>query len=214
MENINIFNISISSYIFFIFIAFFSGLLLIIKLEKNKEKDSVILLYLINIIGFIFGAKLSYFLEHDFINFADSGYSFSGGLIGSILVLFIYSKISHINLNFVLNNYTVIYPLIYGIAKIGCYFGGCCSGQIIGSKCPLQIFESIIMISLCLILLRKKYKIDYFFLLFGIFKFIIDYFRYNRNLIFYSITFTQIICFLFVIISVVNLIRNKNVFNT
>lgn len=217
MEHINIFNISISSYAFFIFFSFFSGLLVIIKLEKDKEKDSIILLYLINIIGFIIGAKSLYFIEHKSVSYLESGYTFTGGLIGSMIVLFIYSKINRKNIDLVLNNYSVIYLLIYGIAKIGCYFGGCCSGYTMFNNIPLQLFEAIITISLFFILfllvLKKKYKVNYFFILFSTYRFIIDYFRYNRNIIFYNVTYTQIICIIFLIISLVNLIQSKRIKN-
>ena len=209
MEYINIFDISISTYAIFVLLGFFNGLIVVMLLDKNTEKESVILLYLISIIGFIFGAKLLYCILNKSESFLTSGYAYTGGIIGSILVLVIYSKITKTNFEMKLDYYSTVYPLIYSIAKIGCYFAGCCGGLSIYNIIPLQLFESTMMLILFLILLRVKEKASYFFILYGILRFMTDYVRNKRNLFFYNISITQIICFLFILIGLMRITQNK-----
>ena len=209
MGNINIFNISISTYAVFVLLGFFSGIPIIMFLDKNTEKESVILLYLINIIGFILGSKLLYLIINKSESFLTSGYAYTGGIIGSILILAIYSKITKTNFKIKLDNYSTVYPLIYSISKIGCYFGGCCGGLSIYNIIPLQLFESTITLILFLILLRAKEKASCFFILYGISKYITDYMRNKRNIFFYNISITQIICFVFILIGVMIITQNK-----
>ena len=147
-------------------------------------------------------------------NFINSGYSFIGGVIGSILTIILYCKIYKLNLKNILSNFTVIY---YSISKIGCFLNNCCYGSIninnVTYNFSLQLIDSAIMFVLFLSLMKKskqqdKLVIFQFFSMFGIIRFIEDFFRYSRNVMILNLTLEQIVCLIFIIIGISIFIKN------
>ena len=164
--------------------------------------------------GFAIGSKLFSVLSNKEIltlsNYINSGYSYIGGILGSILLIFIYCKIYKLDFKHILTVFSVIFPLIYSLSKIGCFLNGCCGGIInINNeyyKLPLQLIDSTIMFILFLTLLilfikREKNVINLFFIIFSCIRFFEDYFRNNRNIITVNLTFEQIICVIIIIIT-------------
>lgn len=222
MKVLNLCYFKISTYILIIGIAFLISFIVFYKISKKDYiKLDIIYIYVVNIIGFAIGSKLmsliSNNIEITIYNFINSGYSFLGGIIGSILVVALYCRKYKLDFIDILSNFTVIYPLMYSISKIGCFLNECCYGIInindIKYKFPLQLLDSTIMLILFLILLFKSNKkktlvIAMFFGIFSIARFLEDYFREFRNIIIYNFTLEQILCGILIITSfIINIFR-------
>lgn len=207
--NLGVFNIS--TYILIIGIAFFASFIVFYKISKKiYTKLDIIYIYVINILGFALGSKLmsliSNNIEITIYSFINSGYSFLGGILGSILFVLLYCKKYKLNFCDMLSNFAIIYPLIYSISKIGCLANGCCYGVIKNYKFPLQLVDTIIMFILFFTLLVKSNKspktvIMMFFSSFCIIRFLEDYFREFRNIIIFNFTLDQMICIILLITS-------------
>ncbi|MCL2383593.1 MAG: prolipoprotein diacylglyceryl transferase [Oscillospiraceae bacterium] len=231
-STIDLWIFSISTYAIMILIAFVISLMVLLKTSGKLKKIDILCSYSYSILGFIVGAKILSFLDNNMEgNVLNSGYAFVGGVIGSVLAIAIYSKQFNIKLKELLSNYIVIYPLIYSIGKIGCLLGNCCFGkqhnglfyirqeidENIVNVFPIQIVETVIMFILFVILLRYKSRnnselklISVFLIGFGLFRFIIDYFRYLRNTIFMNLTLSQMLCILFVLMGIYLITFNGN----
>lgn len=229
---IEINNISISIYIIFAGISVLLGLILLLLYIKNElKKEDIIFSYMYCIIGIVIGSKIFYMIENNLkINqFLDSGYMYSGGILVSLLLVYMYAKKFNINFEIIFSKYSLIYPLIYGITKIGCFLTGCCKGleyngifhityyinNISINFFPIQIIETLFMLILFgIILLTKsnRNKIIIFFIGFGIIRFIVDFFRYERKSILLNISISQVICIGLIIIGIV-LLRKKYIKN-
>ena len=121
-----------STYILIIALAFIISFIIFYWLSRNNIlKLDILCLYFMNIFGFFVGSKLSsLFLnkrEFNLINLINSGYSYIGGILGSILFVFLYCKRYKMNFKNILSYFSIIYPLIYSISKIGCFLNKCCN---------------------------------------------------------------------------------------
>lgn len=211
MTRIDFYFFYVSSYYFILFLAFLFNFIIFYILSKNKlEKIDYLGLFIINILGFAIGSKiLSLFDNHlnfTITNFLNSGYTFTGGIVGSIILIFIYCKRYELNFSEIIKYFYIIYPNIYAFCKIGCFINNCCGG-----KFRIQIIEAIFMFILFLILLLNKNKniIPVFFLFYGIIRFISDYYRNIRNIFILNLTSTQIICICFICIAIYLFIKKK-----
>ena len=215
MKVLNFYCFEFSTYMLIIGLAFIIAFVIFYKLlNKKNSKINLLYIYVINIMGFAIGSKLFSVLSNKEIltlsNYINSGYSYIGGILGSILLIFIYCKIYKLDFKHILTVFSVIFPLIYSLSKIGCFLNGCCGGIInINNeyyKLPLQLIDSTIMFILFLTLLilfikREKNVINLFFIIFSCIRFFEDYFRNNRNIITVNLTFEQIICVIIIIIT-------------
>jgi len=194
-------NYEFSTYILIIGLAFAIAFIVFFQLvKKSISKTDIIYMYVINIMGFFIGAKLLSLISNEksftVYNFINSGYSYLGGMIGSILFVALYCYKYTLNFKNIVSTFSVLYPLIYSISKIGCFLNNCCDGVI---GVPLQLIDFFIMLVLFLVLLlqhqkNKKYIISKFLIGFCIIRFVEDYYRYYRNVILYNLTSEQIIC--------------------
>lgn len=128
---------------------FIVGILVAISRSKtyNYPKDYVFFASLFAGIGLVGGAKLLYFLtslpsfirDYDLIaennmdglfvmQYLFGGFVFYGGFIGAFIMIKIFCKIYNLNFLKLINIITPAVPLIHGIGRIGCFFGGCCYG--------------------------------------------------------------------------------------
>ena len=124
-----------------------------------------------------------------------SGLSAYGGLIGVVIGSIIFEQI--INCNGKVIKYAIIsLPLVYGLTKIACFISGCCYGipyngifKVIYkdglniSLFPIQILETITFLVIFIIchFNRNKKNIGYITLLVvTIFKFLLDFLRYEH----------------------------------
>lgn len=95
-------------------------------------------------LGLIIGAKIVYFItviptvadnwemySNDLMRlFFDgfSGFVFYGGLIGSLLGIYVYSRRQHMPVGPFFDIMVVAIPVMHGIGRIGCLMAGCCYG--------------------------------------------------------------------------------------
>lgn len=130
------------------------------------------------------------------------GFVFYGGLIGGIIFIFLFGNIHKINAVEYLRDFVFLIPFIHAFGRIGCFMAGCCYGipyNGIGnvvfpensmalsgiSLFPVQLVEAIILliISMVVFVLRFKrktiYSIEIYFILYGITRFVLEYFRYD-----------------------------------
>lgn len=146
------------------------------------------------------GAKLFSLIDASkkitLLNFVNSGYSFVGGIIGSALFVYLYCKRYKLKYLEMQLSYIITYPLLYSISKIGCGINGCCAGNFFGIS--VQWIETIIMFCITIYLWSGRkdiyMTISKFLILFGLSRFIVDYIRELRNVLFLNITLSQIVC--------------------
>ena len=222
MKVIKFGNYEFSTYILIIGVAFLIAFIIFLKLLKRRTpKIDIYYIYLLNIIGFAIGAKLLSLIsnqsEFNLYNFINSGYSYLGGIIGSVIFIILYCFKYKLNLKDILSAFSVVYPLIYAVSKIGCFLNECCFGIIkINNNTyyfPLQLIGTVIMLILFFILFfqyqrNKKDIISKFLIGFSIIRFSEDFYRYYRNVILYNLTLEQIICLIFVLIGLSVIIKD------
>lgn len=161
------------------------------------------------------------------------GSVFYGGLIGGCIVAYIYAVKAKINNRDTYDILTPVIPLFHTFGRIGCFLVGCCYGveskigftfhnAIIESannvnRFPVQLVEALFnfVLFLCLVYLYKNKKckgflINIYFIIYPIFRFIIEFFRDDsyRGFLF-SLSTSQLISIVLVLISVFNLLKMK-----
>lgn len=102
---------------------------------KNKERDNLILLFPVIVLGGIFGAmiydKIAHWGETPW--YQPAGLAFSGGLIGGGILFFaLYPKImkkENRDLKKHLNLFTPCLVIAHCFGRIGCFLAGCCFGR-------------------------------------------------------------------------------------
>ncbi len=131
----------------------------------------------------------------------NTGITFYGGLIGGLLTfILIYfttvhflfkDKIYLTEFNKLINIIFTIIPISHAIGRIGCFINGCCYGKettsFIGiyhdgiKLIPTQLIEALFLFILFLIslklLFKKKNILPIYLISYGLFRFIIEYFR-------------------------------------
>jgi len=197
-----------------------------ISLKKERKFRKIIYLYFIlsGYMALVFGILLSFILNQKELSITNIGLTSYGGALGVFLASLIFEKI--IPLDNKLIKYSILsLPLTYGIAKIGCFFAGCCYGipynGIFGvtyidelniSVFPVQLLESLVFIILFIVFNKYKNKDNIIYIsLIGmaIFKFLLDFFRYEHYL--KGITINQILSITILIITFAHFIYKKTV---
>ncbi len=176
--------------------------------KEGISNDQALDISAITLITSLFGARLFYVIGfwNEFSNnwlsvFAvwEGGMVFYGGLIMSMLALWIYTKKNKIN---ILKMFDAIAPAAavgYAIGRIGCYLRGCCYGlecslpwathfpDVKGFVHPTQLYSVIAGIIIFILLMfigrKKNYDGQIFvwgILLYSIYRFIIEFFRFNE----------------------------------
>ena len=130
------------------------------------------------------------------------GYSYYGGLFGFLIATYVYSSFGKMDIREYACKLTFLFPLLHAFWKIGCYLGGCCIGQpyigrwaitypmdvnvLSGTSCfPIQLVESMVAIMICMILIIinwkniKQNQMAVYLQLYGITRFVIEFFRYH-----------------------------------
>ena len=174
------------------------------KLKENNNTSKEIFYYFIIYLTFAFlGGKMYTILVYYQVNLNlfTAGLSAYGGLIGVVIGSIIFEKMFYCKKEII--KYTVLsLPLVYGLTKIACFISGCCNGipyngifsvvhkdGINIKQFPIQIVETIVFLLLFYVCNKNKNKknITYITLLLTfIFKFILDFLRYEHIKIFLS----------------------------
>lgn len=144
-----------------------------------------------------------YFLNYPVeVLFGRSGFVFFGGIIGGTAAFSLLVKRYKISFLTIADIFALYLPLAHGIGRLGCFFYGCCYGKvtsswiglhfpqgspagIVGAKViPTQIISAFFLAVIFFILFFMNKKKSYggriavcYLLLYGIFRFIIEFFR-------------------------------------
>lgn len=194
------------------------------NLRKEDCKNNQILLYFIMYISFAFiCGKIYTVLAYEKISFFNAGLSAYGGLIGVVIAAIIFEKILPVKGKII--KYTILsLPLVYGLTKIACFIVGCCGGipyegifkvKYVNSlniwQFPIQITEAIIFLLMFIIchFSKKNNSINYVVMVMvSIFKFLLDFLRYDHiNIL---ITRNQMFSILLLFITVIIYIVHNN----
>ncbi len=207
----------------------------IIHKKNNFTREEITGALIYENIGIIFGAKLLTYIQdyktYGKFDVLSLGLSSYGALIGAIICLIIFGLQFKNPLKEMLFTFMPSIPLMYAIGKIGCFLVGCCYGieyNGIGSISykysqvapnhihlfPVQIIETITFTIIFIYMIKKILKnkfnwktLGISFLLSGIAKFILDYFRMSHANTFLSLN--QMISIVFIIIGIIIYIKNN-----
>lgn len=255
--SITIFDKYISLYNIMIMIGIIFCLLYVISICKKKKinDNEIIKVLLIGFIGVFIGGHLLYALTRmdliilfiskidrvdSFKLFTDcmfeifGGSVFYGGLIGGLIVSYIYIKRNKLDTNIISDLCAPIIPLFHTFGRVGCFLTGCCYGveSKIGftykhalielangiNRFPIQLVEAyynlLLFVLLTVFYKNGKFKgrlIYIYLILYPIGRFIFEFFRGDsyRGFIF-GLSTSQVISILLLIFSIsMLLIKNK-----
>jgi phosphatidylglycerol---prolipoprotein diacylglyceryl transferase len=231
--------IRIYSYGVMLAIAFLVSLSLASKRSAlfKITKENLNTLFLILLLSGIAGARVVYvisnfdfFINHplDIFMINRGGLVFYGGLIFAPVFGVIYAKKKGISIADAADLLAPFIALGHSIGRIGCFLNGCCFGRptdsIFGIRFPLnpvavyptQLFSSagLFCIFLVLFFMQKKRKfkgqiIASYMVLYGAFRFFIEFLRGDLTPIFYNLTLTQIISIIAVLAGLLFYISKK-----
>ncbi len=178
-----------------------------INLSSKKFNLLFIILFLAAWLGakffFLLSTSWEYFFNPNF--WLGGGYVFYGGLVFSLIILFIFSQIAKIKLS----SFDFLVPgLCFGhaIGRIGCFIVGCCFGI---HHIPVQLIESLFLMLMGIKLYQKKQQgesVLYPYLFsYGIFRFFIEFIRGDSDRGYFGpFSTSQWVSLLLVIIVVTN----------
>ena len=214
-------------YGFFIILSILLSLIFVYKnLKREKIEARIILLsFLLATPYIIIGGKfLTTLTSKGKYNFFSAGLSSYGGAIGLIIGILIYEKIT--GNKKIKEPYIISLPLMYGVAKLGCFFAGCCYGIKYSGPFniryphlyaytvfPVQLVETIVFVIIFIVLnyMYKRKKTDniicYTIIISSISKFILDFLRFSHMNVFLSVN--QIISLVFFVGGIIYLIKEK-----
>lgn len=230
---------TVNLYSFFILLSFlFYAIVVYFLTRKLKISwDEYLTSFFFVFLFIFFGAKIvDGLMRGEMItseNFAEFGLSSVGGAIGALIGISLYILFFRKNKQKFLLLYMLPLPLVYGVAKLGCFFTGCCYGVFYNglfsvtyyhssfvngvSLFPVQLLETILNIFLFVGLyvdfIRKYNCINtigktLFFV--SIIKFMTDYLRASHQGIFLSMN--QMICIFFLLIGGLIWIISKHMY--
>jgi len=150
-------------------------------------------------LGYILFYNFSYYIQHLWEVFAvwEGGMSFHGGLIGVVIAGLLFCKIKRINIYDIADLLVLAVPLGLGLGRLGNFINGELYGRIttvpwcmqfplaVGCRHPSQLyeffFEGVLLWVILWILKDKRMPKGalfwLFFLLYGVFRFVLEYFR-------------------------------------
>ncbi len=206
-----------NKYLLFCLLSLLINIIVCIKMSNNRiNKKTVIRCLIIENIGIIVGSKLldiisnygvyvDLIYRNDYYGIIINGFSYLGGMFGAFIGLIICSINTREDLKEICNVFIPNLLLIYAIAKIGCYFNGCCYGKQLGSRIiPIQLIESLVYFICYLIIIKEKNltnkKIILFCLLFGITRFSLEFLSEKNSIGLLSLP--QIMCLFLIIVGI------------
>lgn len=210
-----------SLYGIFFLLAFVLGFLVAGHGMKKRGVPGQIILcsYLLNAAIILYLAVFFGILASGFEkNFLNAGFSSMGGAIGLIVGSKIMALIDKKDRDPIWENYMCTLPLMYGVAKLGCFSIGCCAGIPYegflsitydnylfktGPLFPVQLAESILFIGIYFYInyLYKRGKtkriVSINMILCGVGKFSLDFLRSEH--VGKILSINQMVCLVFII---------------
>lgn len=138
----HLFGLYVPFYGIMVTLAFLAGVLVCLYFCKIRgyEKSIVLDLVIICVLCAVVGARLYYVIfsgkQWSFVEILqvwNGGFAVYGGIIGGALGIIVYCKIKHIS---IVQTFDMVAPaLIIGqsIGRIGCFFAGCCYGELVAN---------------------------------------------------------------------------------
>lgn len=211
-----------------IVLSILSNIILVVFLSRKfkYKKYELVSMLMADVLGVVAGGIL-----YTRILFGGFGFSSLGGVLGSLLFLYVYSLITKKDFKYIMILFMPSIPLMYAIGKIGCFVAGCCHGieysgllSIMYSNSlvapnginlfPVQIIETIVFLIIFIFIIFKYLKskmsirlVMFEMILCGIFKFVLDFFRYSHNG--KIVSANQIMCLVIIVVGIIYLIRVK-----
>lgn len=136
-----------------------------------------------------------------FMAFMRGGFVFYGGLIGAVVAYFLAARFFNYDPYEYLPAIAPALPLMHGISRIGCHLVGCCYGiETTSSICvvytnsisapngvplvPVQFFEVVLEFCIFIMIVilsafpkNNRKLLDFYFLVYGLGRFILEFFR-------------------------------------
>lgn len=189
-------------------------------IEKLTKIERLYLLscYVFSMFGMIIGAKVlsitetMIFHKNEYITIF-SGFSYMGGVLGFVIFNKVYNLIYKSVPSKINNLELLAIPLIYSISKIACYCVGCCGGI---NNIPIQIIECLIYLTIFIVsTLRykrhgmKELIANLSLVALCIIRYIVDFFRVEKNIVLLNITLTQVVCIIVIFIELITIYQIK-----
>lgn len=205
---------------------------------SRKAVSNLIILFLIS--GVI-GARIAYVLANmsyfagdplQVLMINKGGLIFYGGLILAFISGIIFAKITNLD---ILNAADLMAPFIalgHAIGRLGCFLNGCCFGKstdsCLGIRFPhtlikvyptqLFSFAGLLILFFLLIFLqnRRSFKgeiISSYLILYGMFRFLIEFFRGDLLVIFHGLTSTQLLSIILIVVGIILFVFTKHLKN-
>ena len=198
---ISTYNLMIGVGIFFGFILIEKSVSQKIKFKDHyKLHITLVLSFIFGFIGsrifdiIFFGKELNTF------NFLTGSSTFIGGLIFSVLFIILFTSLIKLKTTLVLELLVPFLIVAHFFGRIGCFLGGCCYGkptdgflgvkyppdsypyqvdpEIVGMHLhPTQLYESFALLVIYFTLKNRTNKVSSYLILYGIVRFIIEFFR-------------------------------------
>ena len=224
-------NITVSPYAVMFLLAFICSFVIVFILLRRKGFPVSFIGYsmFLNLVMTLTGAKLYTVITSGFRqSILTSGISSLGGVIGLLAGTFIFGLIYKAGQKILLQTYCLVIPLMYSIAKIGCYLVGCCHGipytgplaisydnMVMqgGPYFPVQLAETITFALIFLICLKiyfsehNNYVVPLVMLLCAVGKFSLEYLREEH--IGKILSANQLVCIGFALWGIVLILKNK-----
>ena len=191
--------------------ALFFGLLTIAYLQqkRNVPKKIVFLFAVLELIMCLCTSLLTNFVltKGQYIRLNSSG-----AALGMLLGAYIFTRITPKYKEVFFESFVVALPLMYGVAKIGCAFAGCCEGLPYdgfmrvhtdkGNLFPIQKLESAVFLLLfafsIVLYFKKHFNPLVASSIYAIAKIALDFLRYAH--LYHVITATQVMCVVIVVL--------------
>ena len=236
-------SLRVYSWGFFVSLGILTALIIANKNHK-KESKTITDLVIITLIFGILGARTIYVLlniKHfiknpiEAFNIMGGGLSYFGALLFAFIALLTYCKITKKDYKHYLDIFAIYIPIVQAIGRIGCFLNGCCYGSLTrvpwgitylgGIRHPAQIYESILDITIFLVLYKirnkkslkilnrrirlfKGSKFLLYLILYSLVRFVVEFFRQEPKFIF-GLTITQIITIFIIIVSKIIILRKQ-----
>lgn len=167
---------------------------------------------------------------------SEGGLVFYGGAIGGIAMGLLYLKIYKLPVNTFIELCIPVIPLGHAFGRIGCYLAGCCYGKETSSiygvhfpfleegvyVIPVQLYEALFLFLLFSFLLiiemfiknKKSYLLSgLYFLLYGLWRFVIEFFRGDEIRGIFILSTSQWISILAIALGIIMLTTDLNKIN-